>query len=47
MPKAYGSLDRVWYMDIMRGYGMGQIMARLIAHHWENLMFIQKAKRFL
>ena len=34
-------------MEILSGYRMGQIMARLIAHHWDNLMFIQKAKRFL
>ena len=47
VPKAYGSIDRVRYMEIMRGYGMGQIMARLIAHHWDNLMFIPKTKRFL
>ena len=45
--KAYNSLDRGWCMEIMWGYGMGQIMARLIAHHWENLMSVRKAKRFL
>ena len=26
---------------------MGQIMARLIAHHWDNLMFIPKVDRSL
>ena len=34
-------------MEILRGYGMGQRMARLIVNHWENLMFVPKAKRFL
>ena len=45
--KAYDSLDRGRCMDILKGYGMGQIMARLIAHHWDNLMFVPKANRFL
>ena len=26
---------------------MGQIMVRLIVHHWDNLMLFLKAKRFL
>ena len=34
-------------MEIMQGYEMGQRMAPLIAHHWDNLKFVQKAKRFL
>ena len=34
-------------MEILSRYRMGQRMARLIAHQWDNLMFIQKAKRFL
>ena len=45
--KAYESLDRGWCMDILRGYGMGKRMVRLIAHHWENFMFVPKVKRFL
>ena len=45
--KVYDSLDRGRCMEIMRRYGMGQRIAHLIAHHWENLMFILKAKRFL
>ena len=31
----------------MRGYGTGQNTARLIAHHWDNLIFFPKAIRFL
>ena len=34
-------------MEILQGYGMGQRMVRLIAHHWDNLMLVLKAKRFL
>ena len=34
-------------MEILQGYGMGQIVVRLIIHHWEYLMFVLKAKRFL
>ena len=34
-------------MEILQGCGMGQIMARLIAHHWEKFIFVPKAKRFL
>ena len=26
---------------------MGQRMARLIAHHWDNFMFVLKSKSFL
>ena len=26
---------------------MGQNMARLIAHHWDSLLFVPKASRFL
>ena len=44
--KYYDSLDRGWCMEILWGYGMGKIMARLIAHHWYNLMFVPKVKRF-
>ena len=45
--KTYESLDRGRCMEILRGYEMGQRMARLIAHHWDNLMFVPKAKRFI
>ena len=45
--KAYDSLDRGWCIEILRGYMMGNRMARLIAHHWDNLMFVPKLKRFL
>ena len=47
MRKAYDSLDRGRCIEILRGYGMGKRMARLIAHHWGNLMFFPKVKRFL
>ena len=45
--KSYDSLDRGRCMDILRGYGMGKRMARLIAHRWDNLMLVPKVKRFL
>ena len=45
--KAYDSLNRGWLMDIMWGYRMGQKKARLIAHHWDNLILVPKAKKFL
>ena len=44
---AYDSLDRLWCMEILWGYGMEQQIARLITHHWDNLMFVPKGKRFL
>ena len=31
--KVYDSLDRGQCMEIMRGYGTGKRMARIIAHH--------------
>ena len=33
-------------MEFLWGCGMGQSMARLIAHHLENLAFFTKAKSF-
>ena len=45
--KAYNSLDRGWCMEILRGYRIGQRMARLMTYHWDNLMFVPKLKRFL
>ena len=45
--KAYNYLDMGWYMDITRGYGMGQNMEILIFHHWCNLLFVPKASRLL
>ena len=47
MLKAYESLDRGWFMEILQGYRMGQRMARLISHHWDNLIFVPKKKWFL
>ena len=47
MRKAYDSLDRGWFMEILQGYRMGQRMARLISHHWDNLIFVPKKKWFL
>ena len=45
--KVYDSLDRVWHMEILSGYGMGKNTARLIEHNWDNIIFIPKAKRFI
>ena len=45
--KVYDSLNKGRYMDILRGYGMDQNMARLISHHWNNQHFVPKASRFL
>ena len=40
--KAYDSLNRGRCMYILRGYEMGQKKARLIAHHWDNLILYQR-----
>ena len=45
--KAYDSLDRGWCMEILWGCRKGKRMVRLIAHHWDNLMFVPKVNRFL
>ena len=34
-------------MEIMGGYRMVQNTTRLIAHHWENLILVPRAKSFL
>ena len=43
--KAYVSMDRRRCMEILRGYRMGQNMARLIDHNWDNRRF-SKGKHF-
>ena len=45
--KVYDSLGKGWRMDILWGYGMGQSTSHLIVHHWDNLIFALKMKRFL
>ena len=45
--KAYDYLDRGRCMEILRGYRMGQNMARLIDHHWDNQLFVPKVSRFI
>ena len=47
MRKAYDSLYRGRFMEIIWVCGMGQRTARLISHHWDKRMFILKAKMFL
>ena len=44
--KAYNYLGRGQYMEILRGYGMGQNIARLIAHHCDNHVFFQRRAGF-
>ena len=34
-------------MDILSGYGMRHKTARLIVYHWDSLLFVPKASRFL
>ena len=45
--KVYDSLDRGWCIETLRGYGMGQNTVSLIGHHWYNILFVLKARRFL
>ena len=47
MRKAYDFLDGGQCMEIIRGYGMGQNTVYLISHHWDNLLSVTKAIRFL
>ena len=47
VPKSYDSLHKVWCMEIMREYGMGQNTARLIYHYWDRLLCVLKVSRFL
>ena len=45
--KLYDSLYRLRCMEILRGYKMGQNMAHLISHHWDNQQFVPRARFFL
>ena len=40
--KAYGSLDRGRCLEIMRGYGLGLNLARLLTNYWERHMIVPK-----
>ena len=45
--RAFNSLDRGRCMEILRGYGIGLNMARLLSHHWDNQHIVPKTGRFL
>ena len=45
--KAYDSLDIGRSIEILRGYRMGQNTVRLIDNHWDILLFVPNAIRFL
>ena len=45
--KAYNSLDIGRSIEILRGYRMGQNTVRLIDNHWDILLFVPNAIRFL
>ena len=45
--KVYDSLNRGHCMEILRENEMGENMAHLIAHHWEKLILVPRAKSFL
>ena len=45
--KSYDSLDRGRYLEILRGYGMGPNLARLIKNYWKCQRVFSKAGNFL
>ena len=45
--KAYDSLDRGRYMEILWGYRIFQNMSCLISQHWDNQPFLPKARKLL
>ena len=41
--KAYGTLDRSRYLDILEGYGVGPQSCRLLWTYWSRLMMVARA----
>ena len=40
--KAYESLDRMWCMEILRVYGLGNNLQRLLERFWEGHMVVSR-----
>ena len=45
--KLYDSLDRGWCLEILRGYGMGPNLARLLKSYWDRQRIVPKTGKFL
>ena len=41
--KAYDSLDRGRYLELLRGYGLGPNLVRLLDNYWRQKRIISKA----
>ena len=40
--KSYGALDRVHYLDIMAGYGVGHRNIRILQTYWARIQMAEK-----
>ena len=45
VPKSYDSVDRGVCMEILRGYGFGPNLHRLLQRYWENQVLVWKARK--
>ena len=45
--KDYESINRGRGLDILRGYGLGTNLARLLNHYWERQRIVPKAGKFM
>ena len=45
--KAYDSLDRGRFMDILKGYKLGLNTAQLLGNYWKNQKILPKVEQFL
>ena len=46
LTKAYDALDRSRTLDILKGYGVGDRVRRLLATHWERATMVARAERY-
>ena len=44
--KAYDSLDRSRYLEILEGYGLGPQSCRLLQTYWRRLTMVARAGRY-
>ena len=46
LTKAYNTLDRSRSMEILKGYGVGDIVRRLLQEYWDRTMMVARARGY-
>ena len=46
LTKAYDALDRSRSLDILKGYGMGERVRKILREYWERTTMVARAGRY-